>query len=60
VAALLADLDSGEVKEITTACNRQVSCGHDVISRINYARDPERLDEDPFADYGNKPVITNS
>ncbi len=45
VAALLADLDTGEVKEIATAYNRQVSCGHDVISRINYARDPERLDE---------------
>ncbi len=45
VAALLADLDIGEVKEISTAYNRQVSCGLDVISRINYARGPEHLEE---------------
>jgi uncharacterized 2Fe-2S/4Fe-4S cluster protein (DUF4445 family) len=45
VAVLLADLADGRVIGSKTEYNAQVSCGLDVISRINYARKPQRLQE---------------
>ncbi|MCL2664833.1 MAG: ASKHA domain-containing protein [Defluviitaleaceae bacterium] len=44
VAAKLIDAD-GRTVASRTAYNLQISCGHDVISRINYARDPQRRAE---------------
>lgn len=43
VAVQLVALPSGKVMATRTAYNDQIDCGLDVISRINYARKPERL-----------------
>lgn len=45
VAVQLVSLPSGRVVATRTAYNDQIDCGLDVISRINYARKPERLQE---------------
>jgi uncharacterized 2Fe-2S/4Fe-4S cluster protein (DUF4445 family) len=45
VAVLLVDLETGEIIDSGTEYNAQISCGLDVISRINYARTPHRLEE---------------
>jgi uncharacterized 2Fe-2S/4Fe-4S cluster protein (DUF4445 family) len=44
VAVQLVDLNLGEVVATRSDYNRQLSCGADVISRINYAARPERLE----------------
>jgi uncharacterized 2Fe-2S/4Fe-4S cluster protein (DUF4445 family) len=44
VAVQLVDLNDGEVLATRSDYNHQISCGDDVISRINYASRPERLD----------------
>lgn len=44
-AVQLVSLPSGKVMATRTAYNDQVDCGLDVISRIDYARKPERLPE---------------
>ncbi len=43
VAASLVNLENGEIMFQKTDYNAQVSCGLDIISRINYAKKPERL-----------------
>jgi uncharacterized 2Fe-2S/4Fe-4S cluster protein (DUF4445 family) len=45
VAAQLVDLDDGSVLGTQTAYNMQIRRGDDVISRIDYARSPEHLEE---------------
>jgi uncharacterized 2Fe-2S/4Fe-4S cluster protein (DUF4445 family) len=45
VAVQLVDLTSGAILLTRSEYNAQVACGLDVISRINYARRPERLEE---------------
>lgn len=45
VAVQLVSLHDGKALGTKTAYNAQISCGLDVISRINYARKPERLEE---------------
>ncbi|MCK4763867.1 MAG: DUF4445 domain-containing protein [Candidatus Aminicenantes bacterium] len=45
VAVQLVSLPDAKVIATRTAYNEQVDCGLDVISRINYARKPERLQE---------------
>ena len=45
VAVELVDLKSLRALAARTAYNDQIDCGLDVISRINYARKPERLEE---------------
>ncbi|MDD3926623.1 MAG: ASKHA domain-containing protein [bacterium] len=45
VAVQMVDLHNGEVLDSRTAYNGQLCRGADVISRIDYARRPERLQE---------------
>jgi len=45
VAVHLVDLQSGEILASKTDYNAQIACGLDVISRINYAQKPHRLEE---------------
>ncbi len=45
IAVQLVDLTSATILGTRSDYNEQVSCGLDVISRINYARRPERLEE---------------
>jgi uncharacterized 2Fe-2S/4Fe-4S cluster protein (DUF4445 family) len=45
VAVQLVDLKSLQALGTRTAYNDQIVCGLDVISRIHYARKPERLEE---------------
>jgi uncharacterized 2Fe-2S/4Fe-4S cluster protein (DUF4445 family) len=45
VAVQLVRLDTADVLATRTGYNEQIDCGYDVISRINYARKPERLKE---------------
>ncbi|MHC4606625.1 MAG: ASKHA domain-containing protein, partial [Planctomycetota bacterium] len=45
VAVQLIDLAAGKIVETRTGYNDQIACGIDIISRINYARRPERLAE---------------
>jgi len=45
VAVELVSLHLGEVIAVRSDYNEQVECGLDVISRINYAKKPERLEE---------------
>ena len=45
VAAQLVDLEDGRVLDTRTSYNLQVRRGADVITRIDYARTPERLEE---------------
>ena len=45
VAVQLVDLDDGSLLATETSYNLQIRRGADVISRIDYARNPERLEE---------------
>ena len=45
VAVQLVDLRDGQVIETATTYNQQIRRGVDVITRIDYARTPERLEE---------------
>jgi uncharacterized 2Fe-2S/4Fe-4S cluster protein (DUF4445 family) len=45
IAVQLADLKSPRLLAVRTDYNDQIDCGLDVISRIHYARKPERLEE---------------
>jgi uncharacterized 2Fe-2S/4Fe-4S cluster protein (DUF4445 family) len=45
VAVQLIDLTCARILATRTDYNGQIACGLDVISRINYARRPERLEE---------------
>jgi len=45
VALHLVDLTDGTILSTASSYNQQIKCGEDVISRINYARKPERLKE---------------
>ncbi len=45
VAVQLVFLPTAKVVATRTAYNDQIDCGLDIISRINYARKPERLEE---------------
>ena len=45
VVCEIADLEDGRVLSTTTGFNQQLRCGEDVISRIDYARRPGRLQE---------------
>ena len=42
VVTYLADLSTGQLLDAASAYNEQISCGEDVISRIMYARQPQR------------------
>jgi uncharacterized 2Fe-2S/4Fe-4S cluster protein (DUF4445 family) len=41
----LVDLENGQILATASSYNRQIKCGEDVISRINYAQKPGRLEE---------------
>jgi len=45
VSVQLTSLFDAEIKTVETSYNQQIKCGLDVISRINYAQRPERLQE---------------
>jgi uncharacterized 2Fe-2S/4Fe-4S cluster protein (DUF4445 family) len=45
IAVQLVDLTTSTILQTRSDYNEQVACGLDVISRINYARRPERLAE---------------
>jgi uncharacterized 2Fe-2S/4Fe-4S cluster protein (DUF4445 family) len=45
VAVQLVDLDTATILGTRSDYNGQIACGLDVISRINYARRPERMEE---------------
>jgi uncharacterized 2Fe-2S/4Fe-4S cluster protein (DUF4445 family) len=45
VAVQLSDLNSGRILATASDYNAQIPCGVDVISRINYAAKPGRLEE---------------
>jgi len=45
VALHLVDLTDGSIFSTASSYNQQIKCGEDVISRINYARKPERQKE---------------
>jgi len=45
VAVMLCDMLTGEVVNVKTGYNRQIECGLDVISRINYSLKPDKLEE---------------
>lgn len=41
----LIDLETGKILGSASSYNQQIRCGEDIISRINYAQKPERLEE---------------
>jgi len=45
IALSLVNLETGEPVETVLGLNRQLKCGEDIISRINYAAKPARLEE---------------
>ncbi len=45
VSCFLVDCESGETLAAASGFNRQIKCGEDIISRINYAQKPDRLQE---------------
>jgi len=45
IAVLLVSLPKGDIIASKTSYNAQIECGLDVISRINYASKPQRLEE---------------
>ncbi len=45
VSCFLVDCESGEILAAASGFNRQIKCGEDIISRINYAQKPNRLQE---------------
>jgi len=45
IALYLADLVTGKILGAASSYNQQLKCGEDIISRINYAAEPARLEE---------------
>lgn len=45
VAMHLVDLQGGKILGSSSSYNQQIKCGEDIISRINYAQKPGRLEE---------------
>jgi uncharacterized 2Fe-2S/4Fe-4S cluster protein (DUF4445 family) len=45
VVLQVIDLDTGKILGAASSYNQQIRNGEDIISRINYAQDPERLQE---------------
>ncbi len=45
VTLQVIDLRTGEILGTASSYNQQIRCGEDIIARINYARDQERLQE---------------
>jgi uncharacterized 2Fe-2S/4Fe-4S cluster protein (DUF4445 family) len=45
VALKLIDLEQGNIMGTVISLNRQIKCGDDIISRINYAEKPDHLNE---------------
>lgn len=45
VALHLVNLQSGKIVSTASSLNQQITCGEDIISRINYAQKPGRLRE---------------
>jgi uncharacterized 2Fe-2S/4Fe-4S cluster protein (DUF4445 family) len=45
IAVQLISQNRGKILGIKTDYNEQIKCGLDIISRINYAREPEKLQE---------------
>lgn len=45
VSLHLVDLTNGRIAATASSLNRQIKCGEDIISRINYAQKPGRLEE---------------
>ncbi|MEW5901852.1 MAG: ASKHA domain-containing protein, partial [Acidobacteriota bacterium] len=45
ISCSLVDCESGETLASASGFNRQIKCGEDIISRINYAQRPGRLEE---------------
>ena len=45
VVLYLVDLNNGEILSTVSSYNQQLKCGEDIISRINYAQNPGRLQE---------------
>ena len=45
VALQVIDLQTGKILGTASSYNQQIRCGEDIISRINYAQEPERLQE---------------
>jgi uncharacterized 2Fe-2S/4Fe-4S cluster protein (DUF4445 family) len=43
VALHLVNLENGKIAATASSLNQQITCGEDIISRINYARKPDRL-----------------
>ncbi|MGD8536154.1 MAG: ASKHA domain-containing protein, partial [Candidatus Aminicenantes bacterium] len=41
----LVSLDTGKIEATASSLNQQISCGEDIISRINYAKKPGRLEK---------------
>jgi len=45
VALHLVNLLNGKIEATASSLNQQITCGEDIISRINYAKKPERLEK---------------
>ncbi len=45
VALHLVNLENGKIEATASSLNQQITCGEDIISRINYAKKPERLEK---------------
>lgn len=45
VALQVVDLQTGKILGFASSYNQQIRCGEDIISRINYAQKPDRLQE---------------
>lgn len=45
VALHLVNLQDGKIEGTASSYNQQIKCGEDIISRINYAQKPRRLQE---------------
>ncbi|MCK4645973.1 MAG: DUF4445 domain-containing protein [Candidatus Aminicenantes bacterium] len=45
VALFLVDLQSGKIVATASSLNQQITCGEDIISRINYAQKPGKLEK---------------
>jgi len=45
VSLQVIDLQTGKILGTASSYNQQIRCGEDIISRINYAQKPERLQE---------------
>ncbi len=45
VVLYLVELTSGKILSTASSYNQQLKCGEDIISRINYAQKPDRLQE---------------